>query len=37
MVESLVIIGILAVVALLTQIYGVDTRDGDDWFTHRAS
>ena len=36
MVESLVIVGILAAVALLTQIFGVDTRDGDDWFTHNA-
>ena len=35
-VEILVILGILSGLALLSQIFGVDTRDANDWFTHRA-
>ncbi|MEA2498945.1 MAG: hypothetical protein QOH26_1350 [Actinomycetota bacterium] len=36
MVESLIIVGILAAVSLLTAAFGVDTRDGDDWISHKS-
>ena len=36
MVESLVIVGILAAVSLLTAAFGADSRDGDDWISHRS-
>ncbi|MEA2460744.1 MAG: hypothetical protein QOH90_921 [Actinomycetota bacterium] len=34
MLESLIILGILAALAVLVMAFGADTRDADDWVTH---
>jgi hypothetical protein len=36
-VEFVLVVAALSLLAALTTIFGVDTRDADDWSTHRPA
>lgn len=33
--EAVLILGLIVLLDVLAAVFGADTRDGDDWVTHR--
>ena len=37
MLEVILILGVLALLAVTAMVFGADSRDGNDWVTHRPA